>query len=59
MFWLYNYGKFLIMAWLFKHKLQVIPLQGGENSDMYRQTLESAKIKLTDEEVKWLNLENN
>ena len=59
MFWLYNYGKFLIMAWLFKHKLQVIPLQAGENADMYRQTLESAKIKLTDEEVKWLNLENN
>lgn len=47
------------MAWLFNQKLQVIPLQGGENADMYHQTLESAKIKLTDEEVKWLNLEND
>lgn len=45
------------MAWLFNQDLQVIPLQGGENAEMYRQTLEASKIKLTAEEVKWLNLE--
>lgn len=45
------------MAWLFNQDLQVIPLQGGENAEMYRQTLEASKLKLTAEEVKWLNLE--
>lgn len=45
------------MAWLFNQDLQVIPLQGGENAEMYRQTLEASKIKLTADEVKWLNLE--
>ena len=45
------------MAWLFNQDLQVIPLQGGENAEMYHQTLEASKIKLTAEEVKWLNLE--
>lgn len=45
------------MAWLFNQDLQVIPLQGGENAEMYRQTLEASKIKLTAKEVKWLNLE--
>ncbi len=48
----------IAMAWLFNQDLQVIPLQGGENAEMYRQTLEAAKIKLTKEEVKWLNLED-
>ena len=45
------------MAWLFNQDLQVIPLQGGENAQMYAQTLEAAKMKLTADEVKWLNLE--
>ena len=45
------------MAWLFNQPLQVIPLQGGENAQMYAQTLEAAKIELTPEEVKWRNLE--
>ena len=45
------------MAWLFSQELKVIPLQGGENAQMYRQTLEAAKIKLTQDEVRWLNLE--
>lgn len=44
------------MAWLFNQELQVIPLQGGENAQMYRQTLESARIKLNPEEVDWLDL---
>lgn len=47
----------IAMAWLFNQDLKVIPLQGGENADMYRQTLETAKMKLTPEEVAWLNLE--
>lgn len=46
------------MAWLFNQPLKVIPLQGGENSKMYAQTLEAAKMKLTADEVKWLNLED-
>ena len=45
------------MAWLFNQELRVIPLQGGENAQMYRQTLEASKISLTREEVKWLDLE--
>lgn len=47
----------IAMAWLFNQDLQVIPLQGGENAKMYQQTLDASKIKLTKEEVKWLNLE--
>ena len=47
------------MAWLFNQPLQVIPLQGGENAKMYAQTLEASKMKLTDKEVKWLNLEED
>lgn len=46
----------IAMAWLFNQELQVIPLQGGENAQMYRQTLESAKIRLTPREVEWLDL---
>lgn len=46
------------MAWLFRQDLQVIPLQGGENAQMYRQTLEAAELALSAEEVKWLNLED-
>lgn len=46
------------MAWLFGQELQVIPLQGGENAQMYRQTLEASKIELTKDEIKWLNLED-
>lgn len=47
------------MAWLFNQELQVIPLAGGENAQMYRQHLEASRIKLTKEEVKWLNLETD
>ena len=47
----------IAMAWLFNQDLKVIPLQGGENADMYRQTLKAAELKLTAEEVRWLNLE--
>lgn len=47
------------MAWLFNQPLQVIPLQGGENADMYKQTLKAAELKLTDNEVNWLNLEES
>ncbi len=45
------------MVWLFNQKLQVIPLQGGENAEMYRQTLEVSRQILTAHEIKWLNLE--
>ena len=45
------------IAWLFNQELKVIPLQGGENAQMYHQTLEAAKLKLTQDEVRWLNLE--
>lgn len=45
------------MAWLFNQPLKVIPLQGGENAQMYAQTLRAAELKLTQDEVKWLNLE--
>lgn len=45
------------MAWLFRQELQVIPLQGGENAQMYRQTLEASKIELSRDEIHWLNLE--
>lgn len=47
----------IAMAWLFNQKLRVIPLQGGRNADMYRQTLEASRIQLTPQEVRWLNLE--
>jgi len=47
----------IAMAWLFNQGLKVIPLQGGENAQMYRQTLDATNIKLALEEVKWLNLE--
>ncbi len=46
------------MAWLFNQDLQVIPLQGGESEQMYRQTLDAAKMHLSKEEVLWLNLED-
>ncbi|MBQ7147876.1 MAG: aldo/keto reductase [Pseudobutyrivibrio sp.] len=46
------------MAWLFNQPLKVIPLQGGEKANMYAQTLEASKMKLTADEVKWLNLED-
>lgn len=45
------------MAWLFRQDLQVIPLQGGRNAQMYRQTLEAAELALSAQEVRWLNLE--
>lgn len=45
------------MSWLFNQPLKVIPLQGGENAEMYRQTLAAAEISLTSEQVRWLNLE--
>ncbi|MCD7868617.1 MAG: aldo/keto reductase [Clostridiales bacterium] len=45
------------MAWLFCQELQVIPIQGGNNARMYKQTLDAADIRLTESEVKWLNLE--
>lgn len=47
------------MAWLFCQELKVIPLQGGENAEMYRQTLRASELKLTPEEVRWLNLEDD
>lgn len=47
----------IAMAWLFSQPLQVIPLQGGENAGMYRQTLAAARLKLTADEVRWLDLE--
>lgn len=47
----------IAMAWLFSQELTVIPLQGGENAGMYRQTLNSASIPLSSQEVSWLNLE--
>ena len=31
---------------------------GGENTEMYRQTLATADMKLEKEEVAWLNLED-
>lgn len=46
------------MAWLFSQDLQVIPLQGGENADMYRQTLNAVKIELSEKEIQWLDLRN-
>lgn len=48
----------IAMAWLFNQDLIVIPLQGGENTEMYRQTLATADMKLEKEEVAWLNLED-
>lgn len=47
----------IAMAWLFNQELQVIPLQGGENAQMYRQTLAARDIRLTEDEIRWLNLE--
>lgn len=47
----------IAMAWLFNQELKVIPLQGGENAEMYEQTLAAAQMKLGADEVRWLNLE--
>lgn len=49
----------IAMAWLFNQQLKVIPLQGGENAAMYTQTLDASKLKLTSEEILWLNLEED
>lgn len=46
----------IAMAWLFNQEMKVIPLQGGENAQMYRQTLKAAEMKLSREEVDWLDL---
>lgn len=46
----------IAMAWLFNQEMKVIPLQGGENARMYRQTLKAAEMKLSREEVDWLDL---
>lgn len=48
----------IAMAWLFSQDLQVIPLQGGRSRAEFTQALEAAKMKLSAEEVKWLDLEN-
>jgi len=48
----------IAMAWLFNQEITVIPLQGGENAQMYAQTLEASKIELSANEVAWLNLED-
>ena len=47
----------IAMAWLFNQYLKVIPLQGGKSPRSFCQTLEAADIKLTEREVRWLNLE--
>lgn len=46
----------IAMAWLFNQEMKVIPLQGGENAQMYRQTLKAAEMKLSRGEVDWLDL---
>ena len=47
----------IAMAWLFNQDLQVIPLQAGDAAGFYSDTLRAARLKLTAEEVRWLNLE--
>ena len=45
------------MAWLFNQDLKVIPIQGGQVPSFFSQNLKAADFKLTEREVRWLNLE--
>jgi aryl-alcohol dehydrogenase-like predicted oxidoreductase len=45
------------MAWLLCQDLTVIPLQGGENASMFEDSLQARQIRLTPDEIRWLNLD--
>ena len=47
----------IAMAWLFNQDLKVIPIQGGQVPSFFSQNLKAADFKLTEREVRWLNLE--
>lgn len=47
----------IAMAWLFNQELKVIPIQGGQVPGFFSQNLKAADFKLTEREVRWLNLE--
>lgn len=46
----------IAMAWLFNQNLKIIPIQGGENAEMYHQTVEASNLALSQDEVNWLDL---
>lgn len=46
----------IALAWIFSQKLNVIPVLGGGSIGRFAEGLEAVKIKLTEEEIDWLNL---
>jgi aryl-alcohol dehydrogenase-like predicted oxidoreductase len=47
----------IALAWLFSQKLKVIPILSARSVERFDEAIKAKQIHLTDEEIKWINLE--